>query len=179
MPLNKIPLAVNVKLPADVAVTAAVEVPLTLEAQYSAKKKTYRYDFYLSVFPRPLYNDFAAQVKYAEEKFDAQKAEKALQKLVGTHDFTAFSSTGRPVKDAARTLYDAHLVKNGDLYSVYVTGNGFLYNMVRIIVGTVEEIALSARPLSDIDAAFATRDRLKCGKTFPAHGLTLVSVEYE
>lgn len=176
--MARLPLAVNVKLPDDVSVVAAEEVPDTLEAQYSAKRKTYRYDFYLSRIDRPLWNR-AAQVKYSPQKFDVSLAKKALLKLVGTHDFKAFSSTGRPTPDTTRTIFDAHLEKNGDYYSLFITGNGFLYNMVRIIAGTVVEIALSLRPLSDIDDAFATGNRLKCGKTYPPQGLTLLSVEYK
>ena len=177
-PIEKLPFAVNTALSPDVSVKSAEVVADGFDARFSAKKKTYRYDFYLSKIPRPLYDAYAARVPYAPERFDERKANSALNLLIGTHDFLAFSSTGRPVKDAVRTLYSLTLSKNGDIYSLTVTGNGFLYNMVRIIVGTIVEVALSLRPLSDVTAALSSGDRTKCGKTFPPCGLTLISVDY-
>ena len=180
VPVEKIPYAANTKLPADVCVKKAELVEDDFEAQYSAKKKTYRYSFYFSGINRPLSDRFATQIPYSEDRFDINFARKALEKLVGTHDFVAFSSTGSTVKTTERTIYDATLVRNENgIYDLTVTGNGFLYNMVRIIAGTIAEIGLSQRPLSDVDDALLTGDRLKCGKTFPPRGLTLINVEYE
>lgn len=178
-PLGKLPLAVNTKLPPDVSVLLAEEVNADFEAQYSAKKKTYCYSFYFSRIQRPLFDRFAVQIPYSEDKFDERKASCALQKLVGEHDFSAFSSTGSTVKTTVRTIYKTSLVrKENGVFDLTVTGNGFLYNMVRIIVGTIVEIGLSLRPLADVDDALATGNRLKCGKTFPPQGLTLVEVKY-
>lgn len=179
-PVDKLPLAVNTKLPPDVCVKSAEKVDETFEAQYSAKRKTYRYSFYFSRINRPLVDRYAAQIPYSEEKFDEKKAQAALDKLVGEHDFIAFSSTGSTVKTSVRTIYAATLsrAENG-VYALKVTGNGFLYNMVRIIAGTVIEIGLSSRPLSAVNDALSTGDRLFCGKTSPARGLTLLEVRYD
>ena len=177
--LEKLPLAINTKLPPDVCVKEAVAVSETFEAQYSAKKKTYRYSFYLSRINRPMLDRYATQVAYSEEKFDAEKAREGLKYLIGEHDFLAFSSTGRPVKSSVRTIYAATLerAENG-VWSLTVTGNGFLYNMVRIIAGTIVEVGLGIRPAEYICDALTTGGRTWCGKTFPARGLTLLSVEY-
>ena len=179
-PVERLPLAANTKLPPDVCVKDAVVVDETFEAQYSAKRKTYRYSFYLSRTNRPLFDRYAAQVAYAEEKFDSERARKGLSYLVGEHDFIAFSSTGSSVKTSVRTIYDATLTKqeNG-VWALTITGNGFLYNMVRIIAGTIVEIGLGLRPADYVQDALTTGRRTWCGKTFPARGLTLLSVEYD
>ena len=179
-PLNKLALAVNTRLPRDVSVKTAVKADDDFEAQYSAKKKTYRYDFYLSRVSRPLSDRYAARVPYSAENFDVNKAKDALSFIEGTHDFAAFSNTGRPVKSSVRTIYSASITDRGNgAYSIILTGNGFLYNMVRVITGTVVEVALSARPVSDVKKALETGLRSFCGKTFPPQGLTLVSVDYD
>ena len=179
IPTDKIPLAVNTLLPGDVSVKNACPVPDGFDARFSAKKKTYRYDFYFSRVHRPLYDSRAARVPFNADKFDIGKANEVLSLLTGTHDFAAFSSTGRPVESSVRTLFDASISLSGDIYSITVTGNGFLYNMVRIIAGTVIETALSLRPVSDVKKALESGNRIFCGKTFPPHGLTLISVDYD
>lgn len=179
-PVEKLALAVNTRLPRDVSVKNAAVVSDEFEAQYSAKKKTYRYDFYLSRVSRPLSDRYASHVPYDKEKFDISKAEEVLALIRGTHDFAAFSNTGRPVTSSVRTIYSASIAPCGDgAFSITVTGNGFLYNMVRIIAGTVVEIGLNTRPLSDVKKALETGNRVFCGKTFPPQGLTLVSVDYD
>lgn len=178
-PLDKLPLAINTRLPADVCVKEAVKVDDAFEAQYSAKKKTYRYSFYLSRVNRPLLDRFATRVPYGEEKFDVERAKSGLRYLIGEHDFIAFSSTGRPVKSSVRTIYNATIERaDNGVWSITVTGNGFLYNMVRIIAGTIVEIGLGLRPADAVCDALATGGRCFCGKTFPANGLTLINVEY-
>lgn len=178
IPTDKLCYAVNVRLPSDVAVRRAEEVPSDFEARFSAKEKTYKYTFYFDKITRPLIDRYAARVAYDENKFNVEKAKIALKKIVGTHDFSAFSSTGRPVSDATRTIYAASLEKPDDAFSLTVTGNGFLYNMVRIIAGTIIEVGLGLIPETNVELALRSPDRALLGKTYPARGLCLTSVIY-
>ena len=179
-PIKRLPLAVNTKLPSDVCVKDATIVPDDFEAQFSAKKKTYVYSFYLSRLHRPMTDRYVAHVKFDENKFDLREAEKVLEAIKGTHDFAAFSSSGSTVKTTERTIYEARCSRepNG-VFRLEITGNGFLYNMVRIIAGTFVEVGLSMRPFSDVLDALKTGNRLKCGKTMPPCGLTLQNVIYD
>lgn len=178
IPADKLCFAVNVRLPRDVSVRKAEVVPDDFEARFSAKKKTYEYRFYFDKITRPLIDRYAARVPYSKEKFDEKKARRALEKITGTHDFSAFSSTGRPVLDATRTIYRASLVEEKGVFVLSVTGNGFLYNMVRIVAGTIVEIGLGLIDETNVEKALVSPDRTLLGKTYPARGLCLVSVEY-
>jgi tRNA pseudouridine38-40 synthase len=179
-PYERLPLAINTKLPRDVSVKKAELVPDTFEAQFSAKRKTYVYDFYVSRVHIPLIDRYSTHVPFPTEKFNEENARAALEKTIGTHDFAPFSSTGSKVKDTVRTIYSAKLEKlTENRYRIVVCGNGFLYNMVRIIAGTVIEVGLSFRSPSCVNDAFVTQKRTCCGPTFAPQGLTLFSVEYE
>ena len=178
-PVEKLPLAVNTYLPSDVKVKSATVVSDDFNAQFSAKRKTYAYNFYLSKIPRPLIDGFCTQIPYSEEKFDFDAAEKAVRSLIGKHNFLAFSSVGRPVLDPVREIYSASLKKNGEVSTLTLTGNGFLYNMVRIIAGSIVEIGLGLLPENAVEKAFVSLDRKSLGATLPPHGLTLISVEYD
>lgn len=177
-PIERLPLAVNTTLPSDVKVKSASVVSDDFNAQFSAKRKTYVYRFYLSKIPRPLIDGFCTQIPYSEEKFNFSSAEKAVLSLIGKHNFLAFSSVGRPVLDAVREIYSASLKKSDGIFTLSVTGNGFLYNMVRIIAGTIVEIGLGLLPESTVEQAFRSLDRKTLGATLPPHGLTLLTVEY-
>lgn len=177
-PIERLPFAINTILPNDVKVKNAEIVSDDFETQYNAKKKTYKYSFYLSRISRPLYDDFYAHLPYPMEKFNLSKAQRALSNIVGTHDFTAFSSTGRPVKSAIRTIYSAQITQNEEIVSLTITGNGFLYNMVRIIAGTIAEIGLGFLDETAIEKALSSLNRTDAGKTFPPQGLTLIDVTF-
>lgn len=178
-PVEKLPLAVNTALPSDVKVKSASVVSDDFNAQFSAKRKTYAYNFYLSKIPRPLIDGFCTQIPYSEEKFDFDAAEKTVRSLIGKHNFLAFSSVGRPVLDPVREIYSASLEKNGGVITITLTGNGFLYNMVRIVAGSIVEIGLGLLPENAVEKAFVSLDRKSLGATLPPHGLTLISVEYD
>jgi tRNA pseudouridine38-40 synthase len=178
-PVGKIALAVNTRLPENVRVLDARKVPDSFDAQFDAKKKTYVYRFYLSTIIRPLTDRYACRVPYDAEKFDFEAAENAVKDLVGTHDFIGFSSTGRPVGNSVRTIYDARLTQKDGAAELTVTGSGFLYNMMRIIAGTVVKIGLRQLPPTAVKDVIESGDRTKGGTTFPARGLTLFSVEYD
>ena len=177
-PLDKMPLASQSLLPPDIAILHAEEVPFDLHAQYSAKKKTYRYSCYLSRENHPMLNDFCAPIPYAESYFDFSKIEKAAKDLVGTYDFAGFANKGSQVRSTVRTIYDVQVKKEGMLITFDITGNGFLYNMVRIIAGTLVYIGLNKRPTDVIQKILETQDRTLAGKTLPPQGLCLMDVVY-
>lgn len=176
-PVKKMAYAVNTVLPDDVRVTEAVEVDGDFHAQYSAKRKTYVYKMYVSRTLHPLKNDFFARIPY--ESVDFEKMQRACEKLVGTHDFVGFSSTGSGIKTTVRTVYSATLTRDGEDITFEICGNGFLYNMVRIIAGTLAYIGAGLLPESAVSDVLETKNRKKAGKTFPACGLCLKEVKYE
>ena len=178
-PTDRIALASLSLLPSDVAILDAREVPSDLHAQYSAKRKTYRYQAYLSRQNHPLLNDLYAPIPYEESYFDFSMIEKAAKDLVGTHDFEGFSNKGSQVRSTVRTIYDVSVKKEGMFVTFSVTGNGFLYNMVRIIAGTLVYIGLGKRSPDVIRKILETRDRNLAGKTLPPQGLCLIGVQYD
>ncbi len=178
-PLDKIPLASQSLLPADIAILRAEEVTIDLHAQYSAKKKTYRYQCYLSRENHPLLNDTYASIPYAESYFDFSRIERAAKDLIGTHDFAGFSNKGSQVRSTVRTIYDVKVKKEGMFVTFDITGNGFLYNMVRIIAGTLIYIGLGKRDTDIIKRILETQNRDLAGKTFSPQGLCLLNVEYD
>jgi len=176
VPVKKIATAVNTVLPDDIKVISAEVVSDDFHAQYSAKKKTYLYKMYFSRTAHPLKNDFYARIPY--DKVDFEKMKRACADLVGTHDFLGFSSTGSGIKTTVRTVYSADLTLDGENIELKITGNGFLYNMVRIIAGTLAYIGAGLLPETAVRDVLETKDRKKGGKTYPAAGLCLVSVDY-
>lgn len=177
VPVKKIAYAINTLLPDDVRVLSAEKVADDFHAQYSAKKKTYVYKMYVSRTLHPLKNDFYARIPYENVDFD--KMRSACEDLVGTHDFVGFSSTGSGIKTTVRTIFSASLTRDGEDIVLEITGNGFLYNMVRIIAGTLAYIGVGLLPENAVKNVFATGDRKLAGKTYPAQGLCLKEVIYE
>lgn len=174
IPSQSMPRALNAKLPKDIVVIACEEVDYEFHARFNAKKKTYRYMIYNNEYRNPIYKDISYQVKY---KLNLEKMIKEAQSLLGTHDFKGFMSSGSEIKDTVRTIYDISIREQDGMIVIEVEGNGFLYNMVRIIVGTLVDIGRGKieNSLSDI---IASKDRSKCGHTAPAHGLFLKKVDY-
>ncbi len=179
IPVGKIAFAVNTMLPDDIRIMDAVVVADDFHAQYSAKKKTYVYKMYVSRTLRPLKNDFSARIPYDEDRLDFEKMQKACHDLVGTHDFVGFSSTGSGIKTTVRTVYSATLEKSGEDIVFTVCGNGFLYNMVRIIVGTLAYIGVGLLPDTAVKEVLEKKERTLGGKTYPPCGLYLKDVFYE
>ncbi|MDD4316753.1 MAG: tRNA pseudouridine(38-40) synthase TruA [Clostridia bacterium] len=176
IPMNKIPLAVNTMLPEDIRITGIEEKAADFHAQYSAKRKTYLYKFYVSRTSSPIRRHTHAQIL---PPLDFKKMKDAAKILVGAHDFKAFCASGSLVKTTTRTLYRLELWQQGDEIFMEAEGNGFLYNMVRIIAGTLVYAGKSKLSEEDIRQALETGDRKKAGKTFPASGLYLKDVVYE
>lgn len=174
IPVDKIPNALNSKLPKDISVVKCEEVSSKFHSRYSAQGKRYRYLIHNSIYRTPIYKDISYHVKY---ELDFEKMCKESKKLIGTYDFKGFMSSGSSVKDTIRTIYDVSLTKEEDLIVFEVEGNGFLYNMVRILVGTLVDIG-RGRIKEDMFEIINAKSRSKCGHTAPAHGLFLKKVDY-
>lgn len=167
--------SLNSLLPTDVKIQKLIKVRDDFHAQYDAVKKTYIYRSYVSESPSPLKDKYYVRVL---PTVDVEKMKRAGKALVGKHDFKAFCSTGSSINSTEREIYNFEIVTKGDEIIFEITGNGFLYNMVRIIVGTLFFIGKGKLEENAIEKMLATGTRKLGGKTFPACGLTLKSVEY-
>ncbi|KXZ39015.1 tRNA pseudouridine38-40 synthase [Alkalithermobacter thermoalcaliphilus JW-YL-7 = DSM 7308] len=174
IPLKSIPKAINSKLPPDIRIISADEVSLDFHSRYSAIKKRYKYIMTNFSFEMPLYRNYAYNIPY---KLDIEKMKQQAKSLIGTHDFVGFMGSGSSVKDTVRTIYDIDLYKKDDFIILEVEGNGFLYNMVRIIVGTLVDIG-RGKINEDLTLIIESKDRNKAGHTAPAKGLFLKKVYY-
>ncbi|MBQ8199855.1 MAG: tRNA pseudouridine(38-40) synthase TruA [Lachnospiraceae bacterium] len=176
MPAEKISYALNQRLPEDIKIQKSEEVASDFHPRKVATRKTYEYKIYNAQFPNPtmrLYSHFT----YVP--MDAEKMQEAAKQFVGEHDFAAVSTFKPEVESTVRTIYDLSVTRESDLITIRVTGNGFLYNMVRIIAGTLMEVGRGRMEPSFIPEMLASGDREKAGPTAPAQGLTLVSYTFE
>ncbi len=165
----------NGLLPGDIAVTDCKEVENGFHARYNSKGKTYCYNIYNSNKKDPFTERFAWRI---ERKLCVEKMNEFAQSIVGKHDFYAFSSSGRTVEDTVRNISRCYVIKDGDNIRLYVTADGFLYNMVRIIVGTAVGISDGRIELKDIPEIMETKNRARLGITAPPQGLFLEKVHY-
>ncbi len=178
IPEDKFAFALNTMLPKDIVIKGSQEVPSDFHARFSAKAKTYRYLIYNAVFPTALLRNRAYHIYYP---LDIGQMQAAAAQFVGTHDFYAFSAAGGSVKTTVRTITAATVTRHNqdnNLVEFHITGDGFLYNMVRIIAGTLIEVGIGKLKPDDIPELILGRDRRKAGRTAPAHGLYLVEVFY-
>lgn len=176
IPADKIPFAINTKLPEDIRVLDCEEVLNDFHARFGAKQKTYAYSLYVAPHSNPLKN---ATAEHITAKLDISAMKKAAKYIEGTHDFKCFEAAGSTVKNTVRTVGELRLDVDGDNITVVVTGNGFLYNMVRIIAGTLVDVGkgkINAEAIPDI---IASGDRTLAGKTLPAKGLCILQVIYK
>lgn len=180
IPPEKFGECLNQKLPADVKVLYSYRAEDDFDCNRQAKRKTYRYSLYLSDKTQPLKERYA--VKYSLP-LDRALMERAASLLEGEHDFKAFCAAGSQVKTTVRTVYEIRMEERASRYGtdldIFVTGNGFLYNMVRSIVGFLLEIGSGRLSTERLARALQEGDRSLIGRTMPAKGLTLYSVEYE
>jgi tRNA pseudouridine38-40 synthase len=165
----------NAVLPEDVAIVALEEASENFHATYDAKRKTYRYQIHNGRTPDVFNRRF---VWHYPQPLDAEKMHAAAQALVGKHDFASFESAGSERPDSIRTLFAVDVNRKSDRITIEVTGDGFLYNMVRAIVGTLVEVGKGARNVTWPAEVLAACDRRVAGQTAPPHGLFLVRVEY-
>ena len=167
--------AINVRLPEDIAITKVEIADDNFHAQKDAKGKHYRYNVYQSAVPRVIGRNYFYQMPYP---LDEDKVRKACKLLEGTHDFSAFCASGSEVLTHERTVYKAELARNDDWWIFDFYGNGFLRNMVRIMVGTILEIGNNRLPVECLNEAFEKGERALLGKTAPPQGLWLMEVYY-
>lgn len=172
---RKLPLAVNRFLPDDVRVTAAREVPQDFHARYSANSKEYIYRIHNSAVADPFQNGLCWRVT---GPLDADRMERAAQYLVGRHDFAAFMSAGSHITDTVRTVHFARVRRAGDDITFHVCADGYLYNMVRIFVGTLVEAGAGRMPPERMRDVIEGKNRALAGDTAPAQGLFLYRVNY-
>ena len=175
IPAGKIPFALNTILPDTIKVLECEEVGEDFHARYSTKRKAYVYKMYVSAHVHPTRAMTHLRVI---PPVDVEKMKKALPALIGKHDFKCFLATGSNVKSTVREIYRAELTECGDELTFYVEGNGFLYNMVRIIIGTLLYIGKGKIQPDDMEKIIKDCDREKAGVTAPPHGLYLQKVWY-
>lgn len=176
IPPEKFLFALNAVLPQDIKVTESKKAPDGFHARFSAKRKTYEYNAYVSPFSRPLKDRYSTWLQFPLREAEMKKA---AEYFVGEHDFRCFLAANSDVKDTVRTIYSAEVVFNGENVRFRVTGNGFLYNMVRIMFGTLVKVGQGKAEPEDVGKILASGDRSLAGVTMPPRGLTLLSVEYE
>ncbi len=176
IPIEKISIALNTNLKKSIRIIKAEEVDERFHSRLSCKKKTYRYVINNSSCESAIYRNLET---YIPMKLDVNKMKEATKYFEGEHDFKAFRASGTSSKSSVRTIYKLEILEkeNNRIY-IEVTGNGFLYNMVRIISGTLVEVGLGKIKPEEIEEIIDSKDRSRAGKTLPAHGLFLLNVEY-
>lgn len=175
IPPDRFSKALNGLLPEDISIVASQEVPEDFHARYSAIGKRYAYHIYMGKSRSPLLRNFSMQVSY---NLDLGIMREASKLLLGTHDFAGFMSTGTSVKDTTRTIHCIELdLKDKSLW-ISFEGNGFLYNMVRIIVGTLIELGRGSMQLQQLSRMLEEKDRSMGGPTAQPQGLYLEKVLY-
>jgi tRNA pseudouridine38-40 synthase len=172
MPADKIAYALNQRLPEDISIQESWEAPEGWHPRFVKSRKTYEYRILNRRMPLPTERLYTYHYHYP---LDVDKMNAAIQDLVGEHDFTSFASVKSQVNSFTRTIYEGSVTRNGDIIVIRVTGNGFLYNMVRIIAGTLIEIGNDRRPVTSIREALEAKNRSAAGPTAPAEGLTMIS----
>ena len=175
VPVDRWPYALNQHLPPDIVVVGASLAPEDFHARYWAVSKRYRYTIEHAPFPSPLRRLYAY---HWGRELDTSAMVAAGRMLVGTHDFAAFRSSGGAAKTSTRTITQLTVEREGLLVHINVEADGFLYNMVRIIAGTLLEVGAGRRSPMDVAEALATGDRTLAGRTLPPHGLCLEQVTY-
>lgn len=176
MPAEKMSFALNQRLPDDIVVVDSCQVPDTFHPRFSKSRKTYEYRILNRTFPDPTRRLDTYHFHYA---LDVEKMAEAASFLEGEHDFKSFASVHMQSETSIRTIYSCTVTKKKDIITIRVTGSGFLYNMVRIIAGTLIKVGSGDIPPEKIKEILAAQDRSKAGPTAPAHGLTMIGLVYE
>ncbi len=176
IPIDKIPLAMNSHLPMEIAVRKAAYVEDSFHARYDATGKQYRYSIWNETTRSALYHNRSF---HAPRPVCIDRIRQAAEKLIGTNDFSSFMASGSEPKSTVRTLYEINVSVDAPWIHMVFRGNGFLYNMVRILAGTLYYAGIGKIAVEDMDDIINSKDRAKAGKTLPACGLTLEKVFYE
>ena len=175
MPAEKMIYAINQRLPEDIRVQASCEVATDFHPRHTDSRKTYEYRIYNTGVPNPMKRHYAL---WDYHNLNVDKMKEAAAYLVGEHDFRSFCSADTQVESTVRTIYDLTVEQNGEDITIRVRGNGFLYNMVRIIAGTLLEVGKGKIEPNEMVRILEAKDRQAAGPTAPAHGLTLTQYEF-
>lgn len=178
IPGEKFAWALNSVLREDIVIKESKEVPLDFHSRYDAKSKIYSYTIHKGLFPPAIMRNYVYHVNYGS-KIDMEKMRKAAEYLTGTHDFKAFMAAGSKVVNTVRTIYSIKIEENDEYIKIYYHGNGFLYNMVRILTGTILYASIGKLNVDDIPDIIEKGERELAGITVPAHGLCLEKVYYD
>jgi tRNA pseudouridine38-40 synthase len=176
IPGDKFSFALNQRLPEDIRIQESCEVDADFHPRYADTVKTYEYNILNRRFELPSKRLYAAFCYYP---MDIERMNQAAAYLVGEHDFKSFCSAGAQVQTTVRTIYAVNVTKEDDMVHIRITGNGFLYNMVRIIAGTLMQVGTGLMEPEQVKGILEARDRSKAGPTAVAKGLTLVEIRYE
>jgi len=175
IPQERLPLVINGQLPNDIVIKSLVEAKPDFHAQYDAKGKYYIFRIYNNRIPSAFHSRFSCFVPYS---LDMEKIREGSRLFVGTHNFRSFSASGTTVKSFVRTINSLEVIENGNVWEFHIQGNGFLYKMVRVIVGTLLELGRGRRDVDSIREALNNQNRKLAGKTASPHGLCLKKVFY-
>lgn len=176
MPAEKIAFALNQTLPDDISVVDSCEVDADFHPRFHKGKKTYEYHILNRTFPDPTRRLYSL---FYHRPLDYEAMNHAAAYLVGEHDFTTFSSIHAQTNTYVRRVYDCHVTRDeNDMITIHIEGNGFLYNMVRIIAGTLIEVGWGKRTPESVGEILEAKDRALAGPTAPPEGLTLMQIEY-
>lgn len=176
LPIERFPIAINANLKKSIRILSAEEVDDRFHSRLTCKQKTYRYIINNSLYGSAIYRNLEYHVP---QKLDVEKMKEAAKYFEGEHDFKAFKASGTSSKSSIRKIYKAEVYKDEDRIFIELTGNGFLYNMVRIISGTLVDVGLGKTIPKDVESIILEGKRENAGKTLPAHGLYLVKVKYD
>lgn len=177
IPIEKFSIAINTNLKKSIIIKSAEEVDERFHSRLNCKKKTYRYVINNSEYGTAIYRNLETHIP---KKLNIEKMQEAIKYFEGEHDFKAFRASGTSSKSSIRTIFKAEVIEMPDnKIWIQLTGNGFLYNMVRIIAGTIVDVGLEKILPEDIEKIIKSKDREEAGKTLPPQGLYLVSVNYD
>ena len=177
IPIEKMAIAINSNLKKSIRILSAEEVDDKFHSRLTCKRKTYRYIINNSEYGTAIYRNLETHIPL---KLEVEKMQEAVKFFEGEHDFKAFRASGTSSKSSVRTIYNAEVKQMPDeRIFIELTGNGFLYNMVRIIAGTLVEVGIGKIEPSEIENIIKSKNREMAGKTLPPQGLYLVKVEYE
>lgn len=175
IPADKIAFAMNTRLPEDIKVQKSELVPMGFHPRFCRVRKTYRYQIWNRAIPNPLVSRYSTFYYYA---LDERKMQEGARFLVGRHDFSSFCTAKPDRPNHVRTIYRLDVERSGDMITVTISGDGFLYNMVRIIVGTLFQVGGGKIAPQQMRTILEAQDRGLAGDTARPEGLTLVSIEY-
>ncbi len=176
MPAEKIAYALNQRLPQDIVIQGSAQVPVDFHPRFQKTRKAYEYKILNRRFPDPILSRYTY---FYHHPLDEDKMERAAQALVGRHDFTSFASIHSQTDSFVRTIYEISVHRDEeDVITIHVEGDGFLYNQIRIIAGSLIKVGAGLEEENWISAALAAKDRQCSGPTAPPQGLVLLRIDY-